>query len=141
MHEQTKSMAVALSGEQEKKLETIENQTGKNKSTILKECVENGLKQYLLGRRRLFWVKARIDERKLNQFGRLLQSGMLDTSMIKLTYCIKDDPTVGISLWEVENRKELKTRMEPHKKFYRDILEISEAILPEEAMERIITRS
>jgi hypothetical protein len=47
----------------------------------------------------LIFVKVRIDLDKIAELGQKLQDGELDLSNILSTYCIKDDPSVGINIW------------------------------------------
>ena len=82
----------------------------------------------------LFFVKVRVDINTLAEFGQKLQSGELDTSSVKSsTYCIKDDPTVGLSIWEADDKADFDKKFEPHKKYYADVLEITPVIPAEES--------
>jgi hypothetical protein len=81
----------------------------------------------------LFFVKVRIDVSKLAELGQKLQRGELDTSRVKSTYCIKDDPSVGLNIWEAENQEDFEKAFEPHKAYYADVMEITPVIPPEEA--------
>jgi hypothetical protein len=49
------------------------------------------------------------------------------------TYCIKDDPTVGLSIWEADDKADFDKKFEPHKKYYADVLEITPVIPAEES--------
>ena len=81
-----------------------------------------------------FLVKAQIDLEKLPELGKKLQTGELDTNNIKSTYCLKDEPTVGISIWEAKNNKDFEEKFKPHKKYYKEVKEILHVITPEQAM-------
>ena len=81
----------------------------------------------------LFFVKVRIDIKKLAEFGQKLQSGELDTSQTKSTYCLKDDPSVGLNIWEAEDRKTFEQALVPHKTYYAEVMEVAEVIPPQEA--------
>ncbi|MGD8778733.1 MAG: hypothetical protein PVH88_07190 [Ignavibacteria bacterium] len=138
MSNETKCISVNLSETDVQKIKTIKAETGKTQNTILKECIENGLSKYLLGNKKLFWIKVRIDKDKMMELGQKLKSRELYTGMIKFTYCLKDDPTVGIGLWEVEDRQDLEQLLEPIKVYYKEIIEIKEAVFPETAMKLIL---
>ena len=52
-----------------------------------------------------FLVKVRVDVAKIPEFGAMLRGNKLDRSAIRgETYCLSEDPTVGYSVWEAENR-------------------------------------
>jgi len=53
----------------------------------------------------LFQVKVRVNLSKMMEFGQKLQKGELDRSCIRgETHCLKNDPAVGYSIWEADNR-------------------------------------
>lgn len=54
----------------------------------------------------LYFVKVRIDCSKLSVFAKKLQSGEI-TTHAELTYCLKDDPSIGINIWNkyMESRR------------------------------------
>jgi hypothetical protein len=81
----------------------------------------------------LFFVKVRIDLNKMPELGRKLQSGELDLSNIKNTVCLKDDPAVGLSVWESLDKEEFEAKLEPFKEYYAEILEIFPVITPLES--------
>jgi hypothetical protein len=81
----------------------------------------------------LFFVKVRIDVKKLEELGQKLQSGELDTSQLKSTYCLKEDPSVGLNIWEAEDRKTFEQVFAPHKAYYAEVMEVVPVILPQEA--------
>ncbi|MCK5128957.1 MAG: hypothetical protein KAQ68_03825 [Clostridiales bacterium] len=82
----------------------------------------------------LFYVKVRIDTDKLLELGQKLQSGELDTSCIKATYCLKEDPSIGMSIWEASSQEDFDKKIAPMKKYYKDIMEIMSVITQEESM-------
>ena len=67
-----------------------------------------------------------------------LESGELDTKMIIFTYCIKDDPTVGISLWKAKDKREFDTAFETHKKYYKEIIDVFPVVQSAEAKNLIL---
>ncbi len=76
----------------------------------------------------------------LIQQGQKLRSGELDTKMIKFTYGIEDDPSVGVSLWAASDKDEFDRLFAPHAKYYEEIIEISSVVKPAEAMVLIMQK-
>ncbi len=138
MQEQTKCLSVNLPLSKVAEIKAIKEQTGKSQSEILTESVLNGIEILKQENKQLFLVKVRIDTTRMMEFGEKLNSGELDTSMIKFTYCIKNDPTVGVSLWTAKDKDEFEEFFTPHKEFYKQVIEISSAIKPDEAMALIM---
>jgi hypothetical protein len=83
----------------------------------------------------LFFVKVRINLKKMVELGQKLQSGELDRSNLRSTYCLKDDPSVGINIWEADDRNDFNMKFKPHKEYYSEILEITPVIKPEESFQ------
>jgi hypothetical protein len=90
------------------------------------------------GNNMLFFVKVRIDLNKMVKMGQKLQSGELDTSAIKLTYCIKDDPSVGLNIWEANDREDFDKKFKPHKEYYAEVMEITPVITPDESYQILL---
>ena len=85
----------------------------------------------------LFQVKVKVDISKMVEFGRKLQEGALDRSCIRgETYCLKDDPAVGFSIWEADSEKKFEVAFAPWRPYYASV-EINEVITPLEAMARL----
>jgi hypothetical protein len=80
----------------------------------------------------LFFVKVRINTGKLDSFARELQSGLIRTHA-ESSFCLKDDPSVGLNIWRADSIEDLHEKLLPHKKFYEEIIEISEVITPQES--------
>ena len=87
---------------------------------------------------RMFLVKVRIDVDKMEEFGLKLRNNELERSHTVFTYCLKDDPSVGVSLWTADDRAHFDRIIAPHAVYYREILEVREAVKPEEAMRLIL---
>lgn len=136
--EQTKCVAVSLTQNQIDEVKKVKEQAGISQNEVLAKSIMAGLKSFQKTENQLFWVKVRIDPAKMMEFGQKLQSGELSTSMIKFTYCLKNDPTVGISLWEAKNMEDFNLLFEPHKHYYAEVIDINPAIAPEEAMVTIM---
>jgi hypothetical protein len=86
----------------------------------------------------LFFVKVRIDVNKMIEFGKKLQSGEVDTSSVISTYCIKDDPSIGINIWKAGSREDFDKKFKPHKEFYAEVMEITPVITPNESYEMLL---
>lgn len=85
-----------------------------------------------------FLIRVRVNPATIAEFGKKLQSGELDKSLIKgETYCLKNDPAVGYSIWEADTQDELENKFNPWRQYYSEV-EISETITPIEAMGLII---
>jgi hypothetical protein len=84
-----------------------------------------------------FLVKVKVDVNKLAEFGKKVANREFDNSAIKFTYCLKNDLTVGYSIWETADEKEFENKFNPYRPFYKEI-EIPPVILPSEAQKMII---
>ena len=82
----------------------------------------------------LIQVKVRVDLSRMMEFGQKLQRGELDRSCIRGdTHCLKDDPAVGFSVWEVPSWTDFESRFGPWRTYYSEV-ETKEVITPMEAM-------
>jgi hypothetical protein len=140
MEQNTKCFSVNLSIKQVAKLKRIREKSGKTQNRILTEAVDFGLRQeaILSGEKVFYLVKARIDTARIMELAQKLQTGELDTSMLVFTYCIKDDPTVGVSLWLANDKKQFDELFKPHRKYYKEIIDVREVIMPEESLKLIL---
>lgn len=80
-----------------------------------------------------FFVKVRVDKSKLADLGQKIQDGSLTTHP-SITYCLKEDPSVGINIWEANDRAAFEKAFSPHRQFYSDVIEITPVITTQEAM-------
>lgn len=80
-----------------------------------------------------YFVKVRIDVGKMSEFGQKLQSGAIKTHPL-VTYCLQDDPSVGLNIWEAQDKESFEEAFHPHREFYAEVIDISPVILPQEAM-------
>jgi hypothetical protein len=81
-----------------------------------------------------FLVKVTVNLKTMPEFGQKLQKGELDRSCIQGdTYCLKNDPAVGYSVWETAGREEFEKKFGPWRAFYSDV-EYDEVVTPNEAM-------
>ena len=60
------------------------------------------------------------------------------------TYCLKDDASVGLNIWEAENLEAFEKAFAPHREYYSDVMEIVPVITAQEAqrilMEQLTAR-
>ena len=80
-----------------------------------------------------FFVKVRVDRAKLAEFGTKLRGGAITTHPLS-TYCLQDDPSVGVNIWEAADRADFETQFSQHREYYSEILEISPLLTTPEAM-------
>lgn len=82
----------------------------------------------------LLAVLVRVNRERLSEFGRVLGRGELDrSSVVFKTYCYRDDPAVGFSIWEVQDLDEFERKFKPWRLYY-DEVNVREVISPEESM-------
>ncbi len=85
-----------------------------------------------------FLVKVRIDPARLAEFGGKLQRSELDRSAVRSdTWCLKDDPAVGYSIWEAEDRPEFDSLFAGWRPYYSET-EVREVVSPAEAMRSLM---
>ncbi|KNY29828.1 hypothetical protein [Pseudobacteroides cellulosolvens] len=88
-----------------------------------------------------FLVNVRVNLTTMLEFGQKLKQGELDRSCIRgETYCIKNDPAVGYSIWEAESRQEFDEKFSPWKKYYEET-DIREVIDPNESMRLLMEQT
>jgi hypothetical protein len=138
-----KCIAIHLPVDLLDRINEYKGKTGKSQSGIIIDFIEKGLNftRNDKGQNKLFFfVKVRIDTAKMIEFGQKLQSGELDTSHTIMTYCIKDDPTVGISFWQSDSQKSFEEVFAQHRRYYKEVIEIIPAITPIDAMKLLIEK-
>jgi hypothetical protein len=86
-----------------------------------------------------FFVKVRLDIRKLPELGERLRAGSLPTHPVS-TYCLKDDPAVGLNIWEAENQEAFERAFAPHREYYSAVMEITPVITPQEAQRILLAQ-
>jgi hypothetical protein len=87
-----------------------------------------------------FLVKVRVDIAKLAEFGSALGQGKLDRSMIVgETYCLKEDPAVGYSVWKAADRAAFEEVFSSWKPYY-SAVEVREVLSPAESMKLLMAR-
>ena len=87
-----------------------------------------------------YLVKVRVNPESLAEFGRKLQAGALDRSLIRSeTYCLRADLAVGYSVWEAEERERFDAVFSAWKEFYAEA-EIMEIVSPDEAMRMLFKK-
>ena len=115
--------------------------TGQSQSGLMTELIEKGLE--ISGNEKVYgnlfyFIKVRIDTSKMMEFGQKLQNGDIDTSHTIMTYCIKDDPTVGLNFWHADSQQEFEEVFAQHRVYYKEVLEILPVITPMDAMKLIM---
>ena len=85
-----------------------------------------------------YFVKVRIDTTKMLEFGHKLQNGEIDTSHTILTYCIDNDPTIGLNFWHANSREDFENILAQYKPYYKEIIETTKVITPMNAMKLIM---
>jgi hypothetical protein len=85
-----------------------------------------------------FLVKVKVNQSTLMEFGQMLQKGELDRSCIRgETYCVKDTPAVGYSVWEAESREKFEEKFAPWRKYYIES-DVNEVVSPNEALKFLV---
>lgn len=123
------------------KIEEYKAQTALSQAGVIIDLIEKGLgkiQNAQIESQSYFYVKVRINPLKMMEFGQKLQTGTIDTSHIIMTYCMENDPTVGISFWKASNQKEFEQVFSQHTPYYSEIIEIIPVISPTESMKRIM---
>lgn len=136
-----KCIAVHLPVDLLDKINEIKSKTGKSQSGLIIELIEKGLNispGSKVESKLLFFVKVRIDTAKMMELGQKLQSGELDTSQIIMTYCVKDDPSVGMSFWQAHSQKSFDEVFAQHRLFYKEVIQIIPIITPMDSMRLIM---
>jgi hypothetical protein len=87
----------------------------------------------------LFFVKARVDIDRLAEYGQKLQAGAIDTHPIS-TYCLADEPTIGLNIWEAEDRESFEEAFAPHSE-YSKVLEVVPVVTAQAAQRILMERA
>jgi len=136
-----KCIAVHLPIDLLDKINDQKAKTGQSQSGLMIDLIEKGLgfasNDKAIGKM-IFFVKVRIDTTKMMEFGQKLQSGEIDTSHTLMTYCIQDDPTVGISFWHADNQQSFEDVFAQHKVYYKEIIEVISVVTPMDSMKLIL---
>lgn len=136
-----KCIALHVPAELLEKINAYKQATGINQSGLLINLIEKGLNQAEPVQQQAqlyFFVKVRIDVAKMPELGQKLQSGELDTSNTLITYCIKDDPSVGVSIWKANSKEEFENVFSKHRLYYKEVMEVTPVVAPTEAMNLIL---
>lgn len=138
-----KCIAVHLPVELLNRINEIKQKNGLSQNGQIVDLIEKGLGNTSIsaGSAPCFYlVKVRIDTGKMAVLGQKIQSGELDTSKTIMTFCLQDDPTVGISFWKAENERDFETTFSQHQPYYKEILEITPVITPMESMKLLMQK-
>ena len=88
----------------------------------------------------LYFAKVRIDLEKLEELGRKLASGELDTTPLRHTVCQQNDPAVGMSVWEARDERHFQELFAPFREYYAEILELEPVTTAREAQQALMAR-
>ena len=136
-----KCIAVHLPVDLLDKINEQKAKTGQSQSGLIIDLIEKGLEfssnDKAVGKL-FFFVKVRIDTTKMMEFGQKLQNGEIDTSHTIMTYCIKDDPTVGLNFWRTDTIEEFEKVLAQYRPYYKEIMETIQVITPMDAMKMIM---
>jgi hypothetical protein len=136
-----KCIAVHLPVDLLDKINEQKAKTGQSQSGLIIDLIEKGLgfssNDKAVGKK-FFFVKVRIDATKMMEFGQKLQNGEIDTSHTIMTYCVKDDPTVGLNFWYADSIEEFENVLLQYKPYYKEIIETIEVVTPMNAMKLIM---
>ncbi|HET6452685.1 MAG TPA: hypothetical protein VFI08_15305 [Spirochaetia bacterium] len=85
-----------------------------------------------------FLVRVRVKQSTLNEFAAALRARALDNSRVRgETWCRKNEPAVGYSVWETPDRRDFDARFDPWRRYYEQV-EITEVISPADAMKALL---
>ena len=136
-----KCIAVHLPVDLLDKINEQKAKTGRSQSGVMIDLIEKGLgfssNKKTVGNM-FFFVKVRIDTSKMMEFGQKLQNGEIDTSHTIMTYCIENDPTVGLNFWFADSIEEFEKILSQYKPYYKEIIETIQVITPMNAMKLIM---
>ena len=136
-----KCIAVHLPVDLLDKINERKAKTGQSQSGLMIDLIEKGLgfssNDKAVGNM-LFFVKVRIDTAKMMEFGQKLQNGEIDTSHTIMTYCIKDDPTVGLSFWHADSQKSFEEVFAQHSVYYKEVIDVIPLVTPMDSMKLIM---
>jgi metal-responsive CopG/Arc/MetJ family transcriptional regulator len=136
-----KCIAVHLPVDLFEKLDTHKTRTGKSQSKLITEFIEKGLnvsKDNNTPDKLFYFVKVRIDVNKMMEFGQKLQSGEIDNSHTLVTFCIKEDPAVGLNIWQANDKESFERAFSVHSKYYKEILEVTPVVTAGNAMKLLL---
>ncbi|MCF8395679.1 MAG: hypothetical protein K9H06_17415 [Melioribacteraceae bacterium] len=140
-NKEKRCVAIHMPIELADKLDSFKAKTGKSQSGILLDFIERGLevnKEESTQGKLLYFVKVRIDTGKMMEFGQKLKSGELDNSQTLFTFCLKDDPAVGLNIWQVDNKENFEKALSAHREFYKEVLEATPVVTASEAMKLLM---
>ena len=136
-----KCIAIHLPVDLLDKINEQKAKSGQSQSALMIDLIERGLgfsSNHKETGKMLFFVKVRIDATKMMEFGQKLQNGEIDTSHTLMTYCMKDDPTVGMSFWHADSLKNFEDVFAHHRVYYKEVIEVTPVVTPMDSMKLIM---
>ena len=82
-----------------------------------------------------FFGKVKVNTENLPEFGQKLFNNELQRNHVKFSFCLKNNPAIGLNIWEAESRAELEKILLTYKPYFSEIIEIKELITPRESFE------
>lgn len=136
-----KCIAVHLPIDLYEKLNACKSKSGQSQSNLIIGLIERGLAttdQSPAVQSLLFFAKVRIDPAKMPELGRKLQNGELITSQLMVTYCLKDDPAVGLSFWKASSVADFESNFAQMVPYYKEVIDVTQVVTPTDAMNLIL---
>jgi hypothetical protein len=137
-----KCIAVHLPVDLLDNINALKEKKGATQGGLIIDLIEKGLGVLSLNNDDLkyFFVKVRIDTSKMMELGQKLNSGELDNSNILMTFCLNDDPSVGLNFWKAKDRKDFDRIFAPHKPYYKEVIDVIQVMTPLDAMKILMAK-
>ncbi|MFZ0454794.1 MAG: hypothetical protein WCE54_11675 [Ignavibacteriaceae bacterium] len=85
-----------------------------------------------------FYGKVKVNMDMLSEFGQKLSNNELNRSHVRAAFCLKENPEIGLNIWEAESRAELEKILITYKPYFSQVIEIKELITPQESFAFLI---
>lgn len=136
-----KCIAVHLPTQLYEKINEVKSKTGQSQSGLIINLLEEALGKTTIPdseKKLYFFIKVKIDITKIKELGEKLQSGELDSSNIIMTYCIKNDPTVGLSFWQADTFEDFNKTFEQFKIYYSEVIDVIQVVTSMQSLKLIM---
>lgn len=82
----------------------------------------------------MFFIgKVKVNTYMLSEFGQKLSNNEMNGSHVRAAFCLKEDPSIGLNIWEAESRADLEKILITYRPYFSEIIEIKELITPQES--------